>query len=200
MHHRYTGHHDANTSITTYYAIPYAHASRFQAPQPITTKTNNLSPNLTVINATTHGPACINFNLPPPYDKGFALLVGSTPLQPQSEDCLTLDIYVPDGDYTGLPVLFYTPGGGFLVGASFSYDFRSLVRRSVGLGKPFIAVVINYRLGPLGTLNPSVKKKNQQNVWLLDQFEALRWVREYIGTFGGDGGKVTISESFYVME
>ena len=100
---------------------------------------------------------------------------------------------MPDGDHTGLPVLFYTPGGGFLVGASFSYDFRSLVRRSVDLGKPFVAVVINYRLGPLGTLNPSVG--GDQNVWLGDQVEALRWVREYIGVFGGDKNKITISKS-----
>ena len=105
---------------------------------------------------------------------------------------------MPYGDFNDLPVLFYTPGGGYLVGASFSYDFRSLVSRSVGLGKPFIAVSINYRLGPLGTLNPSVAE--DMNVWLLDQFEALRWVKKHIGAFGGDGGKVTISESLVTKE
>lgn len=177
--------------MTTYYAIPYAHASRFQAPKPICTKAG-LSPSREV-NATAHGPACPNFNLPPPYDKGFELLLGPEPLQPQSEDCLTLDIYVPYGDYADLPVLVWTHGGGYLVGASFVYDFRPLVRRSVGIGKPFVAVSINYRLGPLGTLNPSAG--GDMNVWLLDQLEALRWVKESIRAFGGDGSKVTISES-----
>ena len=92
-------------------------------------------------------------------------------------------------------MLFYSHGGGFLVGASWIYDFRSLVSRSVDVGKPFVAVVVNYRMGPLGTLNPSILNDKDWNAGLLDQFEALRWVKEHIGAFGGDASKVTISKA-----
>lgn len=188
---RYEGHHDYNTSTTVYYSIPYAHAARFEAPRPIETK-GGLTPHA-LVNASTHGPACINFNLPPPYDTGFRTLLDAAPVAPvapQQEDCLTLDVYVPDGHHQDLPVLFYIPGSGFLVAASFLYDMEALLSHANTLGKPFIAVVINYRLGPLGLLNPSNAK--DWNVAILDQFEALRYVQRYIHKFGGDPNKVTI--------
>lgn len=66
-----------------------------------------------------------------------------------------------------------------------------LITRAVAIGKPFIAVVINYRLGPLGFLNPSTW--DPVNLGLLDQVEALRWVRKYIFSFGGNPDMVTIA-------
>lgn len=191
---RYIGAHDASTSTTTYFSIPFAYSSRFEPSKLIDTKEDLTADAL--VNATTHGPACINFNLPPPYDKGFGLLLGTDPIKPSSEDCLAMDVYVPDGDYSDLPVLFYTPGGGFLVGASFPYDMKPLVGRAAAIGKPFIGVVINHRLGPLGFLNPSTWG-NATNLGLLDQVNALRYVKKYIPAFGGDPEKVTISTSLY---
>lgn len=188
---RYIGSHDENTSVTTYYAIPYAYASRFELAQPIETKPG-ISAN-DEVNASAHGPSCINFDLPPPYNKGFSFLLGMKPIQPQSEACLNLDVYVPDGDHKDLPVLVYTPGGGFLVGASFPYDMSPLIERAAAIGKPFIGVVMNYRLGPLGFLNPSTWNENKINLGLLDQVEALRYVKKYISAFGGSPEKVTIS-------
>lgn len=94
------------------------------------------------MNASTHGPGCINFKIPPPYDEGFAALSGGQEVEPQSEDCLTLDVYVPNGNHQDLPVLIYTPGGGFLVGASFLYDMSPMVEKSIELGQPFIAVSV----------------------------------------------------------
>lgn len=206
---RYIGAHDADTSTTTvsiltivsplamlidvqYYGIPFAYADRFEPARSVDTQ-SNLTPDA-VVNASVHGPACINFGLPPPYDKGFSILLGATPIHPQSEDCLTIDVYVPDGHRDDLPVLFYTPGGGFLVGASYPYDMRYLVSRAADQGKPFIGVVTNYRLGPLGFLNPSTWK-NETNLGLLDQVAALQYVQKYIVMFGGDPDKVTISKS-----
>ena len=180
-----------NASVTVYYSVPYAYASRFEAPKAIETK-EDMSASQTV-NATTHGPVCVNFGLPPPIDKGFGVLLGPTPPQPQQEDCLNLDIYVPDGGHNDLPVLFFAPGGAYLVGGSYPYDMRSLVTRSAAKGKPFIAVVVNYRLGPLGVLNPSTNE-DDCNLSILDQIEALRYVRKYVGAFGGDASKVTISK------
>ncbi|KAK3709092.1 hypothetical protein LTR37_011071 [Vermiconidia calcicola] len=187
---RYLGDHDANTSTTTYYAIPYAYASRSDVAKPIHTKPGISSDRS--IDASQHGPSCINFDLPPPFDAGFSFLLGGEPIKPQSENCLNLDVYVPDGDHKDLPVFVFTPGGGFTVGASFAYDVRPLVQRSVEMGKPFIGVVLNYRLGPLGFLNPSTWGKDT-NLGLLDQVEALRWIKKHISRFGGCPDKVTIS-------
>ena len=190
---RYTGFHDTKSSVTTYFGIPYAYyAERFDPSKPIEKKPD-ISPD-DAVQASSHGAACINFDLPPPYDKGFEFLLGTTPIEPQSEDCLSLDVYVPDGGLKDLPVLFFTPGGGFLVGASFLYDLRALVSRGAAIGKPFIGVSINYRLGPLGFLNPSTWGENI-NLGLLDQVEALRYVKTHITAFGGDPEKVTISKS-----
>ena len=223
------------------YSIPYAHAARFELPEPIA-KSDVSATN--IVNASTHGPACINFNIPPPYDKGFSFLLGKEPIEPQSEDCLNMDVYVPDGNFEELPVLFFTPGGGFLVrvligrafcpglnlpcqdctrhgltempimnwkhtltlsfclqvGASFLYDMKPLISRAVAMGKPFIGVVLNYRLGPLGFLNPSTWDPNKINLGLLDQVEALHWVRKYISRFGGSPDKVTISEQQLILK
>lgn len=187
---RYHGLHDPETSVTVYYAVPYAQAKRFEAPRPIDT-VDGLDPDKEV-NATAHGAACPNFKLSPPFDQAFEAFLGPYPAEPQSEDCLNLDVYVPDGNHDDLPVLFFAPGGGFLVGASWPTDMRSLVSRSAEMGKPFIGVAIQYRLGPLGTLNPSTAK--DVNVGVLDQFEALRFINKYAGVWGGSGKKVTISE------
>ena len=91
---------------------------------------------------------------------------------------------------TILPIAI-SPGGGFLVGESFPYDMKPIVSRAAAIGKPFIAVSINYRLGPLGFLNPSTWG-NKTNLGLLDQVNALRYVKRYISAFGGSPEKVTI--------
>ncbi len=61
-----------------------------------------------------------------------------------------------------------------------------------------MVVSINYRLGALGWLaHPALSAESAQNIsgnyGLTDQIQALRWVRDNIGAFGGDPGKVTIA-------
>ena len=58
-------------------------------------------------------------------------------------------------------------------------------------------VTVNYRLGPFGFLaHPSLSTESSRGVsgnhGLLDQIEALRWVRANIAAFGGDSDRVTI--------
>lgn len=98
----YFSHHDEEAAVVTCYSIPYARAARFELPTPID-EAEDLDPD-NVVNASVHGPACINFNLPPPYDEGFNSLLGSEPIEPQSKDCLTMDVSVPDGHHEGLSV------------------------------------------------------------------------------------------------
>lgn len=80
------------------------------------------------------------------------------------------------------------------MGASFTYDMTPIVARSVSIEKPIIAVSINYRLGPLGFPNTqSWHESGKVNLGMLDQIEALRFVKKYIHRFGGSPEKVTVS-------
>ena len=64
-----------------------------------------------------------------------------------SEDCLTLNVYVPDVEPSedGFPVMVWIHGGGLVTGGSSFYDPTPLVVKG-----NVIVVTINYRLGPLG--------------------------------------------------
>jgi len=68
-----------------------------------------------------------------------------------------------------------------------------IVQNGVNLGKPFIAVTINYRLTAFGFLGgKEVMGSGQTNVGLRDQRLAMHWIQENIEAFGGDASKVTI--------
>jgi para-nitrobenzyl esterase len=110
-----------------------------------------------------------------------------------SEDCLTLNIWAPV-DAHKAPVFFWIHGGSLTWGASCEphYDGTRLAERGI------VVVTINYRLGILGWLaHPELSAESSLgisgNYGLLDQIEALRWVKKNIGTFGGDPSDVTIA-------
>ncbi len=113
-------------------------------------------------------------------------------IQPQSEDCLYLNIWSPPEPHNA-PVMFWIHGGGYLAGSGSIplYDGSALAR----LGA--VVVTINYRLGIFGFLaHPNLSRESHQrvsgNYGLLDQIAALRWVQENIAAFGGDAKNVTI--------
>jgi para-nitrobenzyl esterase len=113
--------------------------------------------------------------------------------EPQSEDCLYLNVWTPGLDGGRRPVLVWIHGGGFEIGAGSQriYDGVTLARRG-----DVVVVSINYRLGPLGFLrlvdatNGAIPSHGNEG--LLDQVCALEWVRDNIAEFGGDPGNVTI--------
>ncbi len=168
-------------SANVFRAIPYAPPPvgerRWRAPAPMPRWQG-------VRAAQTMGVACIQ---PPmaagPYDRGSV---------PMAEDCLTLDVTVPAGARNA-PVMVWIHGGTLIWGSGHSemYDGREFARRGV------VLVSINYRLGVLGYLaHPELSKESPDNVsgnyGLLDQIEALQWVRKNIAAFGGDPRNVTI--------
>jgi para-nitrobenzyl esterase len=113
---------------------------------------------------------------------------------PQSEDCLTLNVWTPNGAAGAkLPVMVWIYGGSFTGGGSAFpiYDGLELAQRGV------VVVTFNYRLGWLGFFNhPALAAANPGeptgNFGLLDQVAALQWVQKNIAAFGGDPANVTI--------
>ena len=107
--------------------------------------------------------------------------------RPQSEDCLTLDLWTPAADSGKRPVVLWIHGGAFSSGAGSLpwYSGASFARNG-----DMVAVSINYRLGALGFLY--LPGESEGNLGLQDQVMALRWVRDNIAAFGGDPDNVTV--------
>jgi para-nitrobenzyl esterase len=121
--------------------------------------------------------------------------------QPQSEDCLTLNIWTAaETPAERRPVMVWFHFGAFMFGAASATDGPDGGRRFDGsqlaaLGA--VVVTVNYRLGRLGFLaHPWLTQESgtasSGNYGFLDQVAALRWVRDNIAAFGGDLGCVTI--------
>ncbi|KDR78758.1 hypothetical protein GALMADRAFT_137768 [Galerina marginata CBS 339.88] len=113
-----------------------------------------------------------------------------------SEDCLFLNVYVPENiGQKKLPVVFWIHGGGYVLGSASgflatSFNGNDLIRES---GEGVVVVVIQYRLGLFGFLpGQKVKDGGALNAGLLDQQFALKWVQKHISKFGGDPQQVTI--------
>ena len=103
------------------------------------------------------------------------------------EDCLTLDVYVPDGADGPLPVLFWVHGGAFQTGAAADYDGSVLAARG-----PAVVVAVSYRLGPFGFLQLGTAEEPEPSPAMTDLLAALAWVRREIGAFGGDPDRLTL--------
>ncbi|MYH32638.1 MAG: carboxylesterase family protein [Gammaproteobacteria bacterium] len=175
----------AEDGLVEYKGIPYAAPPtgdlRWRAPQPALVRD-------TVLVADDYGNRCIQR----PATEGFAMNDAFT--QPQSEDCLNLNVYRPDNGDTGLPVMVWIPGGGLVAGSG-----SRPVNHGGNLSRLGVVVVaINYRLGSFGFFaHPELSAQDPDggrlfNYGLMDQIAALEWVRDNIGAFGGDPENVTI--------
>lgn len=166
------------------YAAPPTGDRRFRRPQPP-------EPWEGVLKADRWGRKSIQFGNPNDtfYKKEFYSNPDFDALI--SEDCLYLNVWVPEGVEGKLPVAVYVHGGAFMGGAGSNLPFvaTELAHRGV------IVVTINYRLGALGFLcHPALSEGRAPcggNYGLWDQIAALRWVRENISAFGGDPNNVT---------
>ncbi|MTE11421.1 carboxylesterase/lipase family protein [Nocardia aurantiaca] len=166
--------------IQEYLGVPFAAstagADRFAPPRP--------APQWTGIRpAATHSPQCPQS---PP-------LPNVPALQPSSEDCLTIDLYVPEHTAgANLPVMVWLYGGAFVLGSNAQYDSPA---RLVREGQVIVAIP-NYRVGPFGFLAlPELAADNggiTGTYGTLDQQAALRWIRDNATVFGGDPGNVTL--------
>ena len=118
-------------------------------------------------------------------------------LYPQGEDCLTLNIWTAaDGMRTARrPVMVWVHGGSYVCNGT--ANPRDWCDKFVKAHPEVVMVSINYRLGLLGFLDLSSLPDGQAFaccglLGILDQVEALRWVKRNIAAFGGDPGNVTL--------
>ena len=129
-----------------------------------------------------------------------ALHLGAPAIQPSrpnepepAEDCLFLNIWTPATDNRKRPVMFYSHGGGFVIGSggSASQDGTNLARNF-----DVVVVQTNHRLGLLGFLYldelAGSEYAGSGNQGLLDIVAALEWVNKHISVFGGDPNNVMI--------
>ena len=112
------------------------------------------------------------------------------------EDCLYLNVFKSDeATAQKKPVMVWIHGGAFESGGTIDpmFDCVNFMKENPDV----IVVTIAYRLGVMGFLHLSHLSdgkdyQDSQNLGLLDQKMALKWVHENIAAFGGDPDNVTI--------
>nr|XP_002730994.1 PREDICTED: carboxylesterase 3B-like [Saccoglossus kowalevskii] len=164
---------DVRRTVHVFKGIPYAEPPvgdlRFAPPKPKT-------PWQGEYDAADYGASCpqITMEIVPPEKL-------------QDEDCLFLNVFVPQPRTVKAAVMIWIHGGGFMIGSgSHMYDATALVALN-----DVIVVTLNYRVGAFGFLSTGDDVLPGNN-GLLDQIEALRWVQNNIAAFGGDPDCVTI--------
>ncbi|CAH2316576.1 neuroligin-3 isoform X3 [Pelobates cultripes] len=179
--------------VDQYLGVPYAASpvgeKRFLPPEPPPSWSG-------IRNATHFSPVCPqniqnavpDIMMPVWFTSNLDTVTGY--LQEQNEDCLYLNIYVPTEDDirdTGAkPVMVYIHGGSYMEGSGNMIDGSVLA--SYG---NVIVITLNYRVGVLGFLSTG-DQAAKGNYGLLDQIQALRWVSENVGHFGGDAHRITV--------
>jgi para-nitrobenzyl esterase len=177
------GLYDTRSGLQLYFGIPFAKPPvgdlRWKAPQPV-------DPWKGVLTTQAFGPRPV---------QGIVFGDMNSRSNGLSEDCLYLNVWTPaKRNTTGLPVLLYFYGGGFVAGDASEprYDGASMAKKGI------VVVAVNYRLNIFGFLaHPELSKespyKGSGNYGLLDQHAGLVWVQKNIAAFGGDPKKVTIA-------
>ncbi|XP_071109337.1 pyrethroid hydrolase Ces2e-like [Haliotis cracherodii] len=159
-----------------YYGIPYATPPvgdfRFRKPKA--------HPGVSdIFNASSYGLPCLQQSPMLPLNISFPAM---------SEDCLTLNVFLPNTTEvsSSVPVMVWIHGGGFVYGAASLYEPWQLVTKG-----DVIVVTIQYRLGIFGFFSTE-NDVAPGNYGLWDQHLALQWVKDNIEAFGGDSSNITI--------
>jgi len=164
------------------YADTTAGANRFMRPQPVPPWTG-------VKDANAFGASA------PQTTEALSALTGwYGQLQPQSEDCLFLNVFAPASNRATAkrPVMVWLHGGSWsnCAGTAPGFDGTQLAR-----GGDVVVVTVNHRLNVFGYLylgDRDARFADAGNAGLFDVVASLRWVRDNIAAFGGDPGNVTL--------
>ncbi|XP_067121665.1 carboxylesterase 5A-like [Centruroides vittatus] len=170
-------------SVTKYLGIPYAQPPlgnlRFRPPIALNSA-------LRAGDATRSGLQCPQ---PPHLKEVMSPLLFYGNMSNWSEDCLHLNIYVPESREV-MPIMVWLAGEGFSYADPTQFDGTQLA----ALGK-VIVVTVSYRVSVFGFLS-SLTANAPGNIGLLDQRMALQWVHDNIRKFGGDPDRVTLFGRF----
>ncbi|KAJ4386628.1 hypothetical protein N0V93_009526 [Gnomoniopsis smithogilvyi] len=176
----YSPEYDQDFFLGMPFAQPPLGELRLRQPQPINTTWSEAR------NATAYQPECIGYG-------SDQWVLGNI----VDEDCLSVNVIRPAGisSDANLPVAVWFNPGGWYEGGNLDprYNMSFIVQQSVEMGKPFVAVMPNYRLSLFGFIySQEVIDAGVTNLGMLDQRLALHWVQENIANFGGDPEMVTI--------
>lgn len=174
-----------NKFLYTFLSVPYARPPigkfRFKEPEPV-------EPWIGVYQATKWPPFCVQPSM--------TLASKSSPVHIMSEimteDCLYMNIWTPSLKLSRSyrrPVMVWLHGGAFQYGG-ISVDENDA--SALALLGDVVVVTLNYRISAFGFLNANNKFNGPNNVGLLDQRMALKWVQANIKQFGGDPQQVTL--------
>ena len=121
-------------------------------------------------------------------------ILGPADTTPETEDCLTLNVWTPGlGDRGKRPVMVWLHGGAFAYGSG-----NRAVTEGADLARRggVVVVSVNHRLNIFGFMHLAdvggERFAHSGNAGMLDLVAALEWVRDNIERFGGDAGNVTI--------
>ena len=118
---------------------------------------------------------------------------GPPDTSPETEDCLTLNVWSPGLDTAKRPVMVWFHGGAFAYGTA---NVARLQGSRLAKRGDVVVVTVNQRLNIFGFLDLSSVGGSDfaasGNAGTLDMVAALEWVRDNIDRFGGDSGNVTI--------
>ncbi len=171
------------------YGAPTGGDRRFLPPQPV-------KPWSGIRYAGDFGPICYQTGLLVDESRDFRYVRGQGHIRylPQSENCLTLNIWTPGiNDGGKRPVMVWLHGRGHYAGASSEtmYNGANLSRRG-----DIVVVSVNHRLNVFGYLYldeiAGEEFKGSGVAGELDIVLALTWIRDNIRFFGGDPDNVTI--------
>lgn len=166
----------AGQGVTEFRGVPFARPPvgelRFKAPQP-------LADSAGTVRADRYPMPSLQMKNP---------LMG---IEECAEDCLYLNIWVPEGEGP-FPVMLWYHGGGYVAGS-----VSQVLYNGAALAASQKVVVVNaaYRLGAHGFADFSAVAPElgaDTNLGLRDQVAALEWVNANIGAFGGRNDQVTI--------
>jgi para-nitrobenzyl esterase len=179
--------------VISFRGVPYAESplGSLRWAKPVTKSTEP-----GVILAQTPAPACTQVlgNLQQDCEDAPGDLPGDVV---GSEDCLTLDVWMPTAPPPSpRPVMVWIHGGALTQGCSKVATSSPAALAQQGANGT-VVVAIQYRLGALGYFSSADLAAEDPdgstgNYGLLDQLLALQWVQDNIAAFGGDPDDVTI--------
>ncbi|KAK0405358.1 hypothetical protein QR680_017943 [Steinernema hermaphroditum] len=166
--------------VHVFKAVPFAEPPvgdlRFALPQ-------DALPWEGVINTTEYSPACMSNTTRT-----------RSPQENISEDCLYLNIFADKRCFANrtypCPIIAYIHGGSFTYDSAVMFNDTRIIQKYAS--HEIIFVIPAFRLGIFGFLDLGNDDVVQRNIGMYDIIKSLKWIKEEIGSFGGDPNSVTL--------